>query len=396
MEDRQHIGTRIKYWRKRRRGGMTQAVLAGLAGLSQSYISEVEAGHKSIERRSTLVAIAGVLEVSVADLLGQPGDPTDPLKDGAAAAVPRIRVALAEIEEGERRAPTRSAEELSSDLDHLRHLRAQARFSTAAPLLPSLLLEAAAQSPRALARVGYETAAALHNLGYRDLALSAARVGVTGAEEAEDRALLGAARYMHTLALPIEAADLSSRVAERSLVELQRGAADPRVRQMLGQLHLSASLTCAVDGRPDAAAAHLAEAQAEADTLGDPEDGEGYNLLCFGPTNVGLWRMAVAVELGEPGKVAEMARGLNPNPLRSAVRHYSYWLDRGRALAHSGKADGAALAAFMQAERAAPIVFAANSRARDAVSAMVHRAQRRAVSDDLRTLARRVGVEVPA
>jgi transcriptional regulator with XRE-family HTH domain len=37
---------------------MTQAVLAGLAGVSQSYISHIESGRKGIERRSTLVAIA--------------------------------------------------------------------------------------------------------------------------------------------------------------------------------------------------------------------------------------------------------------------------------------------------------------------------------------------------
>ena len=74
-----HVGARIAYWRKRR-SGMSQATLAGLAGVSQSFISYVESGRKSIERRATIVAIASALQVSVADLLGEPGDPTDPLK----------------------------------------------------------------------------------------------------------------------------------------------------------------------------------------------------------------------------------------------------------------------------------------------------------------------------
>src|SRR5205823_8115373 len=82
----EHIGARIGYWRRRR--GLTQAVLAGLAGVSQPFVSQVEAGQKGIERRSTLVAIAGALQVSVADLLGQPGDPTDPAKAGVARVVP--------------------------------------------------------------------------------------------------------------------------------------------------------------------------------------------------------------------------------------------------------------------------------------------------------------------
>ena len=36
-----HIGARVAYWRRRR--GLTQAVLAGLAGVSQPFISHVEA-----------------------------------------------------------------------------------------------------------------------------------------------------------------------------------------------------------------------------------------------------------------------------------------------------------------------------------------------------------------
>src|SRR4051794_33523011 len=87
-----HIGARIRYWRRRR--GLTQTVLAGLAGLSQPFISYVEAGRKSIERRSTLVAVAHALQVTVADLLGQPDDPTDPLKGQVERAIPALRVAL--------------------------------------------------------------------------------------------------------------------------------------------------------------------------------------------------------------------------------------------------------------------------------------------------------------
>src|SRR5262249_23657894 len=128
---------------RRRRGGMSQIVLAGLAGLSQAYISQIESGQHSIECRSTLVAIAGALQVSVADLLGEPGDPTDPLKAGAGAAVPAIRVALVEIEEGERRTPTRGTEEMAADIAKAAGMRARSEYAIMAPLLPSLLLDAA-------------------------------------------------------------------------------------------------------------------------------------------------------------------------------------------------------------------------------------------------------------
>jgi transcriptional regulator with XRE-family HTH domain len=388
----EHIGARIAYWRKRR-GGMTQAVLAGLAGVSQPFISQVESGRKGIERRSTMVAIAGALQVSVADLLGGPADPTDPRRVAADAAIPAIRAVLAEIEEDERRPPTMEPDEFTVAVDQLDGLRVRADYASMAPLLPAALLNAAYDGHR-LARVAYHAGDVLKNLGYQDLALTAARIGVRAALDDGDPGWIGAARYFYTAALPLEAAGLKSRVAARSLTDLQAHAADPRARQMLGQLHLSASLACAVDERPDAAAAHLHEADREARSLGDPGDGVGFNLSAFGPTNLGLWRMTVAGELGEHGRVIELARALNPGRLKVADRHYSYWLTYGAALAHSSRHDAEALAAFMHAERSAPVPFSVSQLARTAVSGMVRRASRRGVPNDLRIIAKRLGIQV--
>jgi transcriptional regulator with XRE-family HTH domain len=391
------IGTRIRYWR-RRRSGMTQAVLAGLAGVSQSYISHVEAGRKGIERRSTLVAIANALQVSVADLLGQPGDPTDPAKATAAAAVPAIRVALLEIEEGERRRPTMAADQLAAGMSRLHALRARADYATMAPLLPDLLANAAAHGGRQLlARVGYDTGDVLKNLGYQDLALTAARIALHQSLDAEDPGWIGATRYFYIAALPMDAADMKSRVAVRSISDMQARAADERARQMLGQLHLSASLASAIRRRPDDAAAHLREAEREATTLGDPEDGIGFNLAAFGPTNVGLWRMTVALEQAEYGRVIELANAIEPGRLKIADRHFSYWLNYGAALTHSGKHDAEAVIAFMRAERTAPVAFSENELARGSVTTMLHRARRRAVaSKNLAMIARRLGIDAAA
>jgi transcriptional regulator with XRE-family HTH domain len=389
-----HIGARVAYWRRRR--GLTQAVLAGLAGVSQSFISHVESGRKSIERRVTLVAIARALQVTVADLLGQPGDPTDPLKGDVAVAAPAIRAALIEIEEGERRTPRQEPGELAAAIAHMAELRIRSEYAAIAPLLPPLLPAAAAAGHIPLVQVAYQTSACLRRFGYRDLALSAARIAVQAASEAEDPAWLGAARFAHVLTLPVEVAATTGRLADRTVAQLQTDAADPNVRQVLGQLHMSASLAHAVAGHADDAAAHLRAAEEEAATLGDPPDGLGFNQHAFGPTNVGLWRMAVAVEAGEYGRAVELARQVDPAPLRVVDRHQSYWLDLGRALAHSGRTDREALVAFTRAERVAPVPFSVNPLVRDSLAAMVHRARRRAVSDDLRILARRVGIDVAA
>lgn len=376
---------------------MSQAVLAGLAGVSQSYISHVESGRKVIDRRSTLVAIAAALRVTVADLLGQPGDPTDPVKADAAAAVPAIWAALIEIEEGERRTPTRTREQLAAELDRLDGLRAESSYATMTPDLAAILVDAAAYGHLLLAQAAYLASACLRVLGYRHLSLPAAKIALGAAEQAEHPAWVGAARFTYTLALPIEAAGIASRVASRALTDLQNAAGGSTdARQMLGQLHLVAGFTAAVAGRPGDGEAHLTEAAGEAALLGDPADGCGFNQSSFGPTNVGLWRMAVAAEQGEHGRVIELARSVRPDPLRMANRHQAYWMTLGSALADSGRHDSEALVAFIRAERVAPSTFAMNPAGRDAVVAMVRRARRRSLSGDLRVLARRIGVDVEA
>lgn len=390
------IGARMRYWRVRR-GGMTQGVLAGLAGVSQSYISQVEAGRKGIERRSTLIAIAAALKVTVADLLGQPGDPTDPAKAGAADAVPAVWTAMIEIENGDLRPPTRGREELAAAISHVDDLRARADYPSMAPFLPDLLHSAAANGGLPLARVAYQTSTCLRHIGYRHLALPAARLAVAAAQTAEHPAWVGAGRFAYALSLPIEAARTAGRVTGDALTDLQAAAGrSTAARHMLGQMYLSAAFVAAVDGNIQASGAYLASAEEEAQTLGDPEDGAGFNRSCFGPTNVGLWRMSVAAELGEHGRVIELARTVNPGPLRMANRHQAYWMTLGSALAHSGRTDKEALTAFVRAERAAPTLFAMSPLTRDSVGAMVRRARHRSVSEDLRILARRIGVDADA
>ncbi|MGC4773310.1 helix-turn-helix domain-containing protein [Micromonospora sp. DT44] len=389
------VGARIRYWRMRR-GGMSQAVLAGLAGVTQSYISQVESGRKTIDRRSTLVALAAALQVTVADLLGQGTESGDPARESAAECVPAIWSALIEIEDGERRPSTYTAGRLAAEIARADQLRNACNYSAMARMLPGLLLEAAAAGGTTLAQVAYLASTCIRHLGYRHLALNAARISVSAAEDVEDPAWIGASRFVYAQSLPIESARLAARTADRSLVELQGDAGDVRVRQILGQLHLMAALASTVDGHPDVARDHLSEAAREAASLGAPEDGGGFNGCCFGPTNVGLWKMSIAAEQGESSKVIELSRTIRPQVLKAANRQLSYWLDIGRALADSGRRDAEALAAFVQAEHAAPIPFAINPLARDAVVSLAQRAQRRAIPDDLRLLAGRIGINLAA
>src|SRR5689334_16208290 len=64
------IGERIQLYRRRR--GLTQQQLAGLIQRSESWLSQVERGIRSVDKLSVLVDIAKVLHVKVETLSGQP------------------------------------------------------------------------------------------------------------------------------------------------------------------------------------------------------------------------------------------------------------------------------------------------------------------------------------
>jgi transcriptional regulator with XRE-family HTH domain len=87
------IGERIAYWRRRR--GLTQRVLADLIGRSESWLSQVERGIRSVDRMSVILDLASVLHVKVTDLTGQPlslapngGVDFDPVADIRHALLP--------------------------------------------------------------------------------------------------------------------------------------------------------------------------------------------------------------------------------------------------------------------------------------------------------------------
>jgi len=69
-------------------------VVAGLAGISKPYLSQLETGHRRFERRSLLENLANALGCSVADLTGQPYLPGDRAGAEALTALPAISVAL--------------------------------------------------------------------------------------------------------------------------------------------------------------------------------------------------------------------------------------------------------------------------------------------------------------
>ncbi|MGH3624106.1 MAG: helix-turn-helix domain-containing protein, partial [Sciscionella sp.] len=344
------IGQRARMIRRRR--GLSLAVVAGLAGISTPYLSRLETGKRSVERRSLLENLAGVLGCSVVDLTGQPYLPPDRATIDAVATVPGISVALHECTLSDvPDVPARPVAELSRlAAEANAHLDA-ARFSLAGRELGAVLTElhvhavtGDADTRRvalaALAEACLVGASVARHLGYADLAVEVARRGCDAARQLGDATRWGCLSMHQSLGLAwIGAQHRVTVVLDDALAELPAdpSATDIGPAQAAGMMHLTAALHHARQHRAGRADDHLDHA---ADLA--RRTGEGNALLQhFGPTNVATWGVNVAVELGRGPATAERIDTDLPRLLAtfgSAVRGGALHFDLARAWAQAGGA----------------------------------------------------------
>jgi transcriptional regulator with XRE-family HTH domain len=395
-------GARVRFWRQKR--GLSQRTLADLVGVSQGYVSQVESGLKEIDKRSTLVRFAEALQVAAADLTGQPFAPRDAMHARAVAAVPEIRASLIGLAYRDLpSAPARGLDELAADVRQLMVWRESCDYASAARLLAPLLqnLAVAVHGPRTvdreealrlLALTTYTAAFVLKYLGYADLSLSAAERCHDIATELEAPQWVGLAEFARLHTLPPENRSIGRRLAAVTADALQRDLRSANVRQTYGMLHLSSAWSEAVAGAHHDAAAHLDEAADIAASLGgDPPEG-GFARMHFGPTNLQLWRVSLALESGEHGKAVQLARSVDTEKVVSTSRLASFHVDVGSALAAGRRHDAEALAQFIRAERIAPQRVRLSPVVRDTVGSMLRRARADAGGAQLREMAGRLGV----
>jgi len=240
----------------------------------------------------------------------------------------------------------------------------------------------------------YHAAAVMvKNLGVRGLPTLAAMHARQVAEELDDPAWLGLAAWLRAFTLVGTGRPRMLELSVQGADALQGHLDDPRALQMYGALHLNAALAAAAMRRGDDAADHLHEAGAIAERVG-PDGGHGFGSLYFGPDNVGIWRVSIAVELGEPGQVQELARRVTPERVPSAARQAMYWADLGRGLASERATRDQAVEALLRAEQLAPQRIRTNPFVREAVADLMRRARREAVGRELRGMAYRMGLGV--
>jgi transcriptional regulator with XRE-family HTH domain len=113
----------------------------------------------------------------------------------------------------------------------------------------------------------------------------------------------------------------------------------------------------------------------------------------FSPVNVGLWRMAAALECGAPDEVIRLAQTVNPQEHPYPVRRAEYWSDYGRALTSVRRRDDAAHA-LLRAEKIHPVRVLRDPLTRDSLAELVGHSKDDALGRQVRGMAHRAGLPV--
>jgi transcriptional regulator with XRE-family HTH domain len=379
----------IRLWR-----GLSLRAVAELAGFSAAYLSLIERGERPVDKRSTLEALAAALRVAPSELGSAfpPAGRHDELA-GARTNLPRIEEALTDIEVGEGDA-TEPWQAITRRLDELAAARLRNDYTRQAELLPGLIVDLNGSVRRghrtaaleALCAVYQRAAVTTKTMGVRGLPAFAALRARQAAEQLDDPAWQGLAT--------VATASTSGRaravaLADRGIDALADRLGDTRCREMTGALHLGAALSEATLGRPDRAADRLDEATRLAAAM---SDGHGFAGMLFGPTNVRVWRLSVAVESGEGGRVEELARGWDVRAIPVPGRRADYWAEIGRGLAAAKATRDKAITALLRAEELAPQRIRSHPLLRETVADLYRRSRTGSLDRELRGLAWRMGV----
>jgi transcriptional regulator with XRE-family HTH domain len=381
---------------------MSQAVLAGLAGRSESWLSQVERGKRGIDSHRVLVRLAEVLRVEVEEIAGPGGS-----GEASARAYPAaVRIEQAMVGYGTTGEPAGQPDR-GAALDHLRaearaaYERYQAtRYDAAAEVLPGLIRRVEALSRTSPASVAtcelrasvYDTAAALLNrVGEPFLAWAAADRAMSAAEYSGEPLLaaLGAWRLSYVIGgrkHPQQALDLAMSAA--AALERMMRSPSPVQLSVYGALHLAGATAAAAIRDQATASSLLARARGIAEETGDANHmGTG-----FGPANVEIHAISASLRLGDARAAAETGEALDIEmiPANLVGRRTQVHLDLACAYAMRRK-DAAAVNLLLAAERLSPQLVRYDQRTREVLTGLLRR-EHRPSTPELRPLAHRAGV----
>lgn len=402
------FGARIKELRQRR--GMSQKELAAEMGRSESWMSQVERDVQPVERISVIQALADALGVSTQVLRPEASAPATGNHERATEKndLDGLRMtltghpALTSLFEAGHTTTAPEVDALTEVVDRAWALAHASRFKELTETLKDLLprLEVASREApedqrtrvhQLRARTYQAVAAAFARQGEADAAWVAADRALTAAEQSGHslEVIAGHFRMAHAF-LGLLRYEQAERVAQTAIDALrpriEHKDCMPEELSLFGAMHLVLAIIAAREGSRATARARVEEARKIADRIG--ENRNDFNTE-FGPTNVRLHAVSVAVDLGDAGEALDLAEGVDPSGL-SPERQARFLLDVARA--HTQRRHiGEATATLLRAEQLAPEMIHGHPQSRKALRNLIQLAGRRA-PEELTMLARRADV----
>ncbi|MCC9741006.1 helix-turn-helix domain-containing protein [Streptomyces sp. MNU89] len=396
------LGRKIAFNRKRR--GFSQKEFAALLDRSEAWVSQVERGVRRIDRMTVLEKVADVLDVPLAELAAEA-----PVVASAAVEPPgasRLRLVLSAAHSlkailGQHEEPDIPA--LRSQVERAWTLTHEGNYADLSELLAELVpaLEAAVRSApeperpelfRLLAGMYHTCSAALANMGEPEAAWIAVDRSVVAAERAGDPLLMAAGEFRLSIVfLGARHYDQAAQVSGTAADALQPLAesGDVQAVALRGALTLQRAVAAARANKADDSYEYIRQARDMAERVGPGRN--DYNTE-FGPTNVDLHEIAVAVDLGDAGVALRTAARVDASSL-SPERQTRFRLDVARAHAQRRQiAD--AVTAVRAAQNLSPDIVRAMPAVKQLVSDLL--AMSRAPSEELRSLAAELGVHEAA
>lgn len=415
-----HMGRVIRAYRHHPYHGRTalpQEIVAGWVGITQAQLSRIEHGSpivhldrlmhwatvlgipeqhlwfalpdsesEDVRRRRFLTTSAGLAGALVGSAVPVP--PTD-----LAAAMLGAQSALA--------AEPASVTDLTKQVMTAWRLRQRASYEALGQLLPSLLTQAetrahgaaddAEQAGRVVVHAYNAASSLLRKLGDGPLALVAADRAVRTAKALGDPVLIAAALYrLANVLLSARRPDETKAVALQAADLVEPGKMQtPRSLAMWGGLLLTAAVAAARGTDESAAWELMGEARTASRLLGT-DYADIYSI--FGPTNVAIHGVQVAVELHNGRDAIHRSSSVDPGRLPASLleRRGQFLIDV--AHGHVLEADDrAAVALLLQADHVAPQEVRLSPDVHGLTRVMLAR-ERTGTTPGLRELAGRIGL----
>jgi tetratricopeptide (TPR) repeat protein len=300
-------------------------------------------------RRRTFVGLTGASLFGAVLASAVPGDPADSVESFAA-------LLAGNTPDTQPAGPGASSNlpELAAAVAKAKRDYQACRYADVASHLPALLTRAQAacavltgdarlQAHTLSAEAHHVAASILLKLGDEGLALLAADRSMQAARASEDAVTVGSSARIVTHAM-MRSGHLAAATttASRHAVRLNRDVPgqDRETLSVYGSLLLREATAAAQQGDRQAAHELLAEATDAGGRLGTDSN---LRWTAFGPVNVKLHHVNVAVTLGDAGTAIDTARSIDLSQVTVAERKASLLIDTARAFLQCGKHENAYL-----------------------------------------------------